>query len=231
MPNTERVKYNQRTTLVENILKYVRRIGAGSLLDIGAGSCATAVALSRQVGRYHAVEQDLECATRLRASGLAVTHGVFPLDLDDRYDFVLSSHSLPEGPVTAYEPFIESAWRSVQPGGMLLVVTFKGSAGALASVKGELFCERAPESPELEEILRCCGRCAPVAVARVNSFIEANDAGALANYLERWLTGDSNLRRAVRPDFLDLLEARYKVRHGLFVFPVEHLFISCRSNS
>ena len=223
------VTYHQQTTLVANISRYIRETSADSLLDIGAGSPETALPVSKLVHRYRAVERDPQAAARLEHAGLNVTMGTFPLPIDGTYDLVLSSHSVPENSVESYPPFLSSAWELTNPEGMLLIVTFKGNRGDLAEIAHELVGQLPHKSEEFEFIIRSYEEFGGVIrIERVNSYIEALAAEDIAFFLEPWLSGDCRQRESIHSTFVRIIETRYKVRRDLFVFPTEHLFLSCR---
>ncbi len=135
---TTRVRYHQKRTLIENISWYIHDSMASSLLDIGAGRPDTAAALSKEVERYTAVEQDSRRAAELKNAGLEVVQGRFPLQLGSVYDLVLSSHSLPESSTELYPAFLSAAWDLTSDHGIMLIVTFKGARGDLATLRNEL---------------------------------------------------------------------------------------------
>jgi hypothetical protein len=231
--------YHQKAVLVANISRYVSRSvsrstgegAAESLLDIGAGSLETALPLAGMVRRYHAVERDPEVAERLEKAGLKVTRGAFPLSVPmaGGYDLVLASHSVPEDSVASYLPFLSAAWDLTGEGGTVLVVTFKGSGGDLAAVRQELLGEAPRKSAELEAIIGFYeGSGGAVAIEQVNSFVEGVRAEDIVAYITPWISGKSGVRESIRSRFLRIVETRYRVRPDLFIFPTQHLFLSCR---
>lgn len=226
-PNYDLI-YHQKSVLVENIIRYVRRYNTKSLLDIGAGTSATAAAISRSVENYLAVEMDEESAEELKRAGLNVIKGKFPLPVNQTFDLVLSSHSIPERALEEYTYFLSEAWKMLNPGGIFLIVTFKGCAGSLDEVRRELFDFASQVSAEYKAVLAFLENRGEVSIEKINSYIQAASAESLADFLSPWLIGK-------RVDFaektlllLHILNTRYKVSSDLFVFPTEHLFISCK---
>jgi len=221
--------YHQKSTLVDNISRHIREIGAQSLVDIGAGSLEVAAPIASQVSVYRAVEKDTRAAARLRAAGLSVIEASFPAPIEGTYDLVLSSHSIPEHSLESYSAFLTAAWNLTNPGGGLLIVTFKGSQGDLANVARELLGRPAPASPELEAVLGFYERTGGlVAIERVNSYVQAPRSDDIAGFLAPWISGREDTLRRMHDSLVRLLETRYKVRPDLYVFPTEHLFLSCR---
>jgi hypothetical protein len=228
MPWPAGLRYHQQIALLHNIIPYIHKMGAASLLDIGAGSTEMAVPLSRQVRAYCAIERDAERASELRNAGLDVIHGTFPVPLEATYDFVLSSHSVPERSIEAYPPFLEAAWERTAPKGMMLIVTFKGSRGAVDNLRRELRGSADDPSPERDSIIRYCTSFGVTEIHHVNSFVEAGAADDIAKFLGPWLSGCQHERDGFHDRLTQILEAQYRVHENLYVFPTQHLFISCR---
>ena len=85
------------------------------------------IALSREVRRYVALEQKGDFVKKLRSGGLEVVEASWPHPIEERFDVVLASHSLPshsDGRET-WEPFVTSAWSQVDKKGHLIIVTFE----------------------------------------------------------------------------------------------------------
>ncbi len=190
-----------------------------------------AVPLSECVDTYTAVECDPVDAYDLRAAGLNVVEDIFPVPMDRTYDVVLSCQSVPEGSVTAYPRFLDGAWACTGSTGLMLIVTFKGSTGAVADVRRALLGVDSPRSPELEAIVEYCKSHGTTSMWHCNSYVEAAAAGELAEFLSPWLAGQQETRERLRQSLIDILEAEYRVRERLFVFPTQHVFISCYRGS
>lgn len=220
--------YHQRSALLHNIIPRIHDAGATSLLDIGAGYPAMAVPLSQHVRAYCAIEQDNECAAALRDVGLQVIEGIFPLPIHRTYDFVLSCHSVPEGSTALYPPFLNAAWESVSQNGLLLIVTFKGSHGALGYLDQKLLGRTDTDNAQFDTLIECCNRLGMVEVYPVNSFVEATFANAIVEFLGPWLTSSQHTRDAFKSRLLRIVEREYRVRDNLYVFPTQHLFIECK---
>lgn len=220
------IVYHQKATLLENVTRYVRSARSGSILDIGAGTAATAVPLSKLVSQYHAVEMDPARALALRQAGIHVTIGQFPMPIDGRYDFVLSSHSLPERSAADVPAFLSAAWGLVGDRGTLLVVTFKGSLGDLSGIREELLGRPSSRGSDFDAVAAFGPPDAAArTIERVNSYVEAGSSRALAQFLLPWISGVDDVRQVVLPDLEHILLTRYKVREDYFVFPTQHLFL------
>jgi hypothetical protein len=156
-------RYNQSEVLVDLVRGRIRDDGAQSLLDIGAGSSAVAVSLSRSVGHYLAIEEHPTRAKALKDAGIAVIAATFPVALEGVFDLVLSSHSVPEGDMSLYEPFLKAAWRSVALPGRLVIVTFKGIVDGpiqrvSTKVTGRVYTQD-PRYAYMVDLLTHLGRC------------------------------------------------------------------------
>lgn len=219
--------YHQKFTLVDNIIRRVEQVGAKSLLDIGAGSTEVALPLSRAVDTYLAVEQEPARAAKLREANLNVVAGRFPVPINQTFDMVLSSHSIPERSLSSYPSFLSEAWKLTNHGGQLLIVTFKGKHGDLARLEFELLGRYPRRSAEYDAVITYLEKQGRTRIERVNSYIQARSGEVLANFLGPWISGDRQVLAGMMPALIHVMNTRYKVQHNYFVFPTEHLFISC----
>lgn len=223
------VQYHQKSALVHGITRYIKTVSAKSLLDIGAGSLLTAVPLTKQVSRYCAVEQDASTAQSLSEAGLEVIHGTFPdAKPEPPFDLVLASHSMPTETPDSWRNFRSAAWELTNSaGGMLLIVTFLGARGDLHALRTSL-CGHAPDgSSELAKLTEELSRAGINGLERINSYVESDTVAGLVEFLGPWFP--ENLHsKSVSERLIKLLEARYRVRDRLFVFPIEHVVLSCR---
>jgi hypothetical protein len=220
-------RHNQSEAIVENVSRYIRKAKAKSLLDIGAGSPATAVPLSKAVNRYLAIEEDPRRADQLRRAGLSVICRRFPIDIGETFDLALSSHSVPEGDIQRYGDFLDSAWRSLNPGGTLLIITFKGSRGAVAELYEEMTGRPyAPDpDPQYVAILDNLNRRGFVRVERINSYLQSSDPDEIID----WISGSLFTCDAERSSYTSRVREILRMRYGLdgrYLFPEEHLLIT-----
>ena len=100
--------YNQKEVLLQHISHHIEKIGASSLLDIGAGDGKLAIPLSKKTENYAAIESSHERVDLLRKAGLTVIEGIFPINVGGLYHMVLIVHSLPEK-VDEVKPFLKAA--------------------------------------------------------------------------------------------------------------------------
>jgi SAM-dependent methyltransferase len=219
--------YNQRDVLVENISRFTTADTVGSLLDIGAGFGGTAVPLAATVRRYVAVEEVPARVQALRGAGLEVVEGRFPCPISGSFDFVLSSHSVPEGDLDLYPPFLEAGWKLLNAGGTFLVVTFKGNRGAAVRCREEMTGHVVPEDPQYTTLLCILRTFGSVNIEKVNSYLESNDADDIVAWIEDSVLRAGESRDRDIPQLKALLAERFR-RGDRYRFPTEHLFISVR---
>jgi hypothetical protein len=219
------IEYHQKWTLYKNIINYIQIYGVKSLLDIGAGGMELAGRLSLSVKDYLAIEKEREKYTALRGGGINAKFGKFPLTLDCKFDLVLSSHSIPEGDISEYDPFLSGAWNLVGVGGRFLVITFKGSKGEIASIRRNLIGSAPMEYEKYETVCNFMKSVANFEEQRVRSYITSDSVDELADYLLPWITSNIDIIQYIRPKLVDELERCYSLRDKLYGFPTEHLFL------
>lgn len=222
--------YHQSHALLKNISKYIFDSKAASLLDIGAGGGTLALPLSKTVTRYLAVEENSERCAKLRMAGLDALMEHFPTPIGETFDFVLSSHSIPEQ-INAYPAFLSSAWQLTKPGGQFVIVTYKGRRGAIFDLRQELLGGDPDSSPEMDCIEHAFRGWGTVSIEKFNSYAEAQSAIEIVTYFEEWMSGREEIKQRIRQQFLDIVEARFCVRPGCYVFPTEHAVARCFKKS
>lgn len=116
---------DEKGVLLGKIKEYLAKFSVKSLLDVGAGNGMIAIPLAKEVQRYVAVEPKASLAKKLREAGLEVMEESFPAEIAERFDMVLSSHSV-SYKREKYEPFIAGAMSLLNPGGVFLLITYRG---------------------------------------------------------------------------------------------------------
>lgn len=219
-------RYDQAAVLSDVIVSRARARGARTLLDIGAGDGSVAIPLSRSVQRYVAVEEEPSRAVALQDAGLDTIVATFPIDLDERFDMVVSSHSIPEGGVSLYPPFLSAAWDRVAPGGLLLIVTFKGSDdSAIPRLAQELLgCTHATDH-RYTAMLRMLETYGNVTVEKRNSHVETADFADVAAFFGSWFWKTSEQQRDIEPKLRAAMDARFR-HDGTYRIPTQHLVIA-----
>ena len=112
---------NEKEILREALALKIGVAGATSVLDIGAGDGTLSAPLSKLVRRYVALEEKTDFTRKLRKMGMAVVDATFPCTLDETFDIVLASHSLPYHADVrmGWEQFLIAAWQHVKSNGHL----------------------------------------------------------------------------------------------------------------
>ncbi len=119
------VHTNEKQVLLEEITKDIQKHNVQSLLDIGAGNGLLAIPLSQGVHRYLAIEPKESFVEKLRSNNLDVIQSNFPVSISEKFDMVLSSHSIYYDR-EKFEPFIRKAFELLNPKGVFLLVTYRG---------------------------------------------------------------------------------------------------------
>jgi SAM-dependent methyltransferase len=221
-----RARWDQAEVLAACILRFARERGARSVLDIGAGRGPVAVPVAAAASRYLAVEQDRTSAAALRAAGLDVVEATFPVALDETFDLVVSSHSIPEGDVVLYEPFLAGAWKLVASGGMLLIITFKGSnESPIRALSSELLGGTLGLDDRYVTMLRILREYGEVEITKIRSHVETDDFASFAELWGSWFWRTGEQRASVEPMLRAAADARFKDA-GRYRVPEEHLVVA-----
>src|SRR5665213_298589 len=190
--NAVRARWDQAEVLTACILGFVRDRRARSVLDIGAGRGLVAEAL--------------------RAAGLDVVQGTFPVALDERFDLVVSSHSIPEGDVALYEPFLAGAWKLVASGGTLLIVTFKGSTESpIRKLSAELLGVTHGVDDRYTAMLRILREYGDVEITKTCSHVETDDFASFTDLWGSWFWRNDEQRAAIEPVLRAAADERFNV--------------------
>ncbi len=218
---------NQKPELCAEIAKRIRGRGATSLLDIGAGAGELAVPLSSLVRRYCAVEHKGIYAALLRARGLHVIESSFPVAIDSLFDFVLISHVLPRQPVE-YEPFLQSAWSVVAPGGALLGVLHNDVPSEWYDLITACGLSPGRRASSLEKLSSYFSTLGPTTVDTITTTVSTASRRGIVSALS--FVYGAGKREKIREFeersslILQYLDARY--RNGEeYCFPFHHIFL------
>jgi len=224
--NAVRARWDQAEVLTACILGFVRDRRARSVLDIGAGRGLVAVPVAAAVKRYVAVEKEPSGAEALRAAGLDVVQGTFPVALDERFDLVVSSHSIPEGDVALYEPFLAGAWKLVASGGTLLIVTFKGSTESpIRKLSAELLGVTHGVDDRYTAMLRILREYGDVEITKTCSHVETDDFASFTDLWGSWFWRNDEQRAAIEPVLRAAADERFNVG-GRYRVPEEHVVVA-----
>lgn len=198
-----------------------------SLLDIGAGGLRTAVPLSEAFRPYVAIEQDSERADDLQRAGLAAIARPFPTPINELFDVVLSSHSLPNGDGEQVIEFARRAWDCVASCGVLCLITFRSTHAGLNWLKHELLNAQATVDPAFESLMEEMSLWGDLSIERIHSWINASTAIEVVHFLSGWLASGGRLTEEYEQRFERIVQMRF-FANGNFVFPIVHDFIMCR---
>jgi len=224
--------YDQPYTLLAHVAYTIAQNHASSLLDIGAGHPAKAVPLAGEVDSYLGIEMDEEQCERLRQVNVSVRCGAFPATAPEdgaQYDCVLSSHSVPEGDISVYEPFLTAAWSFVKLAGYLHIITFKGSRMAQHDLREELTGSRGGDDEQYTEMMRLLETLSPeIEMKVVTSHYYTDELETLAARIEPLILRTENEREQHGEALRRILAERYRGSDGEYIFPTKHLSIIAR---
>lgn len=205
---------------------FIKKYRVESLLDIGAGNATLANEISKRVKSYTAIEKRYDWAKHLKDSGLKTIQGTFPfIRIPGKYDMVLSSHSIPER-ADLIPPFIKRASTLVKPGGILLIVTFKGGKGDIFKMTKKLEGKGIIHDELLfKKILSTLEKVGEVQIKKRNSAIQSDDAVEILNSVA--ISLGSNRSKKYKKQIQAMLETDFK-RGSKYIFHFEHLFMAVR---
>jgi cyclopropane fatty-acyl-phospholipid synthase-like methyltransferase len=222
--------YDQAEVLSQTILRHAKEVDARSLMDIGAGAGAVARVVSRDLARYLAVEQNPTSVAALRKAGVAVLSATFPCEVPGRpFDMVVSSHSIPEGSVEMYEPFLAQAWAAVKPGGLFLVITFKGPVESpIRKMAAEILDRRYGDDLRYAEMLRLLGSYGTVAISVVTSHVRTLNFSDLEARFGGWFWKSQEQRAIALPRLRDAMDSKFRSSSGEYDLTTPHTVIAVR---
>lgn len=230
--------FTQLSDEKEIIANYIKSYGpTGTILDIGAGSGDVARFLRDSAieknQRYVAVEQNPSLCQQLSDLGVEVVRGTFPdITIDDQFDTVISSHSLPAHP-EKYQPFLDCALERVGLAGRLTVILLSDTQTAFASIMNEIGFQRDTRGKYIGAISNYLQARGQVQEKEVISTIRADSlegiVGAIAFIGST--NGNPEKKRTItntlfaRPNLLD----PYLTSHG-YSFPISNYGITVTVN-
>jgi SAM-dependent methyltransferase len=220
---------DEKQVLLRKISEWMEHYGARSLLDIGAGSGELSIPIANRVTRYRGIESRAEYVAALRAAGLDVTQGRFPIDVDDTFDVVLASHSVSYDP-TQCERFVHAAWRCTKPGGALLIVTYRGQDDDWTALMHQVGFDVADRNRVgYNFLVRLLFSLGDVKIRKVVTRVRTPTLAGMVMALT-FVAGDGNPERtrAFREKWRRverILSAAYRSDDG-FAFPFQHFLIS-----
>lgn len=221
---------DQKQVLLHKISEKIESFGIKSILDIGAGQSFLALQLAQKVKRYVAVESNPNLVKQLRTVGLSVIDGTFPdVQVQGTYDLVLSSHSIPEQ-IELYKPFLTRVWELVAPGGLLLVVTFKGVRDELFALTNRL--RKDLDDADMlkhDELIKILSTFGEVKTEKITSHSSSKNTEDLLDVLTFSIGGTETEKETYRTELRCIVEENYK-SVDRYAFPHEHLMFSIQKN-
>lgn len=219
---------NEKSVLFEEIKRRLEFAKPKTVLDIGAGNGDMAIPLSQGNYEYIALERKPDYVTKLKNAGLKVIDAYFPTDIDKKFDFILSSHSLPWKKEN-YDPFVLSAINLLNAGGIFLIITYDDESGDWKKLVDEC---GLPVSVKKESRLKALDKWLPSLGRSYNKTIVKTyvRADTLNDILEALAFVYSDGKEEKIATFLnsdrvkEYLERKYKSSEG-YSFPFSHIFL------
>ncbi len=220
---------DEKRILLEEITKEIGRCNAESLLDIGAGNGLLAIPLSKKVSRYVALEPKESFVEKLKSGGLNVIQGSFPVPVSEKFDLVLSSHSLSYEKET-FEPFIKKAFELLHPKGVFLIITFRGQDDDWTNLLDLLGKKDKTDRNRImfNSIIELLNTLGAVTIRKVITKVTTDNLEDMIQALSFVFSdGKPEKKEAFlgyRIKLEKLLNSKYKIEQGYF-FPFQHFFI------
>jgi hypothetical protein len=177
-----------------------------------------------QISRYLAIEQDpLECDL-LRLAALDVINARFPVEVNEQFDLVLSSYSMPED-LDLYEPFLAQAWKLVAPGGRLLIITSKRPDSSIIQLSEKLLDRKYKADRRHAAITNILNAYGSVAIADERSYVQTAAFSDIAEIFGSyfWSTSEQELKN--KPQLHELMETTFK-HEGRYRVAMPHWVIA-----
>lgn len=219
---------NEKQVLLEEIIKDIKKYNIQSLLDIGAGNGLLAIPLSQQVHRYLAVEPKESFAEKLKSNNLDVIQAGFPVDVPEKFDLILSSHSICYDR-ERFEPFIRKAFELLKPNGVFLIITYRGQEDNWNELLDFLGQNKMDFNRKgFNSIIELLNTLGVVTIRKITTKVVTNNINDMIQALS-FVFSDGKSEK--KKTFLNyqaklekLLNSKYKTEKGYY-FPFQHFFI------
>ncbi len=226
---------DEKSVLLDYFSSVLKQRGVATLLDIGPGNGDLSVPLANLVDRYVAVEPISAYVAALRQRKLMVIQSRFPTSIiREKFDLVLASYviSLTD---TDLKPFVEAAWKLVNPDGALVIAIHQGTEPSWQDLVLTLKEDNLPYHravyQRLVELLQSCGRVERrVLTTQIQSSSLEKMVAALGFV---WSDGDKQLWLGYDrhdQEVAELLRAKY-CHDNVFCFPFEHTVLTTTAGS
>lgn len=222
---------NEKRILVDEITSEIVKYASASLLDIGAGNGLVSIPVARVCKRYCAVEKNSGFVEKLRTAGLAVVEGQFPIPVHDTFDMALVSHAI-SYKKDSFESFITEAWKLINPGGVFLIITFRGQEDDWTQLMEDI---KEPMEDYyrtgFNAIIKLLYSLGEVTMRRVTTTVTTETLEDMLFALS-FVASDGKAERKEgflkhTPKLRKVLNSKYKTEHG-YSFPFQHFFITTR---
>lgn len=218
---------NEKEIARREILTEMRAHNIDSLLDIGAGNGILSIPLVEHVSSYLAIERNPRFVSQLRSAGLEVIEGEFPLKIGRTFDMVLSSHSLSRN----LDPllFVQKAFDLVSPGGVLLIITYRGASDDWNNLMSALgYKNNNDDVIFFNKITALMGALGKFEVRKVQAFVATSSLQEMIDVLSFVASGTI---AGQKEEFLEktvalskILDEKYRTAKG-YEFPFQHYFL------
>ena len=222
------VHTNEKRILLKEITKEIKKLKTESLLDIGAGNGLLATPLSKEVSRYLAIEPKLSFVEKLKSNGLDVVQSNFPVSISEKFDLILSSHSLSYDKEN-FEPFIREAFNLLNQNGVFLIITYRGQEDDWNNLLDFVGKKKMDYNRMIfNSIIELLNNLGNVTIRKVITKVTTDNLDDMIQALS-FVFSDGKPEK--KEKFLGykvklekFLNSKYKIEHG-YSFPFQHFFI------
>ncbi|MBL7045239.1 MAG: class I SAM-dependent methyltransferase [Parcubacteria group bacterium] len=230
---------DEKEILLEGIIKEIEKYNIKSVLDIGAGGGLLSIPLSKEVNRYLAIEQKEEYVEKLKDAGLEVVHGEFPTEVDESFDMVLASHSLNSYRKGNFESFAKEAFKLVNKGGVLLIITYRGQEDDWTNLMDDLGVKKKEFEVKIGDynrigyntLIGLLNSLGEIKTRKVITKVETDNIEDMVQVLSFVFSYGKKEKEeqfiALRPKLEKILNSQYKNDNGYY-FPFQHFFITTK---
>lgn len=219
---------DEKPVLLAKLKSIFNEFGVQSVLDIGAGNGALSIPLSKLVNKYVAVEKRPEFVKTLKEGGIETIEGIFPVPIEQKFDLVLSSHSI-SYKEDSFKPFVMQSWDAVESRSTFLIITYRGQEDDWTNLMKQILHDPINYNrvgyETLVELLESLGK------VKIEKVITTVSSDSLEEMIMALSFVASNGLPERKERFLEqkgVLEKTLKEKYfqkGKYVFPFQHFFI------
>lgn len=115
---------DEKVVVARKVNEIIRKYNVDSVLDVGAGQGTFTSMIAPQVRSLKAIEKRHDHVQALKNQGIDVVEGEFPMDVGEKFDMVLASHSVPHNR-DELQDFVHALIESAKGDGVVCIVTYK----------------------------------------------------------------------------------------------------------